>query len=491
MSLDFSLGAIASLSLLPAGILPVALLFIPIFWRITDAAKLSAAFLRAWMAATGWFSLSLYWISHSLFIGDAAFLFMLPFSAFGLPLFLGVFWGVAAALAHKASQDRLVKSLLLAAGVAGAELARGYIFTGFPWNAPAQIFLAAGPLAQSFAFIGHYGVNFLFFTLIAAMAIWPLKRHLAILVGLPVVILCCLSVWRSTTMPLLEEVVKDRPLVRLVQPNIPQSDKWDRQKRPHHLAELQELSRASYPLPQLMIWPETAITGVMPKDTDLLIQSAKTSAAFDGFLITGMLRFDEERRLYNSAVLASGMGDILALTDKLHLVPFGEYVPFRQIPFIDAIAGAVDFSAGKKPVAFDVDGFGRLELLICYEVIFPGFIQARERPSALINLTNDAWFGHTAGPYQHLHQARARAIEEGLPVLRVANTGISAAIDPYGRITGRVALGETGWIDVALPNALPPTVYVQHRWAGTIFLAMWLVCIGFWVDQRAQKRQIH
>ena len=488
---DFSLGGVASLSLLPAGILPAALCFILIFWRLLDVTSKKAAFLRAWMAATGWFSISLYWISHSLFVGDAAFLFMLPFSALGLPLFLGIFWGSGAYFARLIAGSEAAYAVMLALCLGVAELARGTLLTGFPWNAPAHIVLAAGPFAQSGAFIGQYGINFAFFGLIAALVILPRKRQLAILLCLPVILLCVLSLWRAVSMPPLEVLTDGRPVVRLVQPNIPQADKWDRQKRPLHLVELQDLSRLTYPLPQLVIWPETAIAGVLPKETDLLRESARNAAAFDGMLLTGMLRFDERDRLYNSAVLASGDGTVLAITDKLHLVPFGEYVPIRQIPFIDAIAGAIDFTAGQQPQIFDVGSLGQLEVLICYEVIFPGFLHSRPRPAIIVNLTNDAWFGHTAGPYQHLHQARARAIEDGLPILRVANTGITAGIDPYGRVIKSLKLGESGMIDVAVPKALAPTVFAQYPWAGTIFMALWLLGFWIWLDQRVQKRQIN
>lgn len=489
--LDFSLGAAASLSLLPAGFVPAALCFVPIYWRLLSVTSRWSAFLRGWIAATGWFTLSLYWISHSLFVGDAAFLFMLPFSALGLPLSLGLFWGAGAFLARMFARSQPGYTVMLAVCLGLAELAKGVILTGFPWNAPAQIFLAAGPFAQSGAFLGQYGLNFAFFGVIAILVLLPTKRQLAISLSLPVIILCGLSLWRAANVPPLEVLTDGRPLVRLVQPNIPQSDKWNRDKRLQHLAELQDLSRLTYPLPQLLIWPETAIAAVMPKDTDLLTASAQKSAAFDGMLLTGMLRFDAEDNLYNTAVLASGDGSILALTDKQHLVPFGEYVPLRQIPFIDAIAGAVDFKAGEESQGFDAGIFGQIEVLICYEVIFPGFISNRPRPSLLVNLTNDAWFGHTAGPYQHLQQARARAIEEGLPLLRVANTGITAAIDPYGRIINSIPLGQADMIDVAVPKALAPTVFAQNRWAGSLLMAVWLFGFGIWLDRQAQNRQIN
>ena len=490
MLFDFAMGAGASLALLPAGIVPMLLLMIVVFWRISIAADRWSAGLRGWMMATGWFSISLYWISHSLFIGDAAFLFMLPISALGLPLFLGLFWGFASFISYSLSANPSIRLIGLGLWLGLAELARGTVLTGFPWNAPGQAFLALDLTAQAGAFVGQYGLNFALFSGISAMALLPNRKWLAFVIGLPVIGLCILSGWRALNAPSLETLLEDRPVVRLVQPNIPQSDKWDKIARFEHIRTLISLSRVHYPLPQLTIWPETAIAGVLPNDSALVRQAAQAAAAFDGMLLLGTLRFDEKDRLYNSALLASGSGEILAITDKLHLVPFGEYVPMRQIPFIDAIAGVTDFEPGSKSVKFDAGIYGQLDILICYEVIFPGFIADRTRPSALINLTNDAWFGQTAGPHQHLYQARARAIEEGLPLMRVANTGISAGIDPYGRIISQIALGTAGFIDVALPRALAPTFYASYRWFGMSFIIVWLTIIGLWVDRRAQNRQI-
>ena len=485
-SVDFALGAIASLALLPSGFLPALLAFVPAFLRIAQAANGWSAFITGWMISTGWFSLSLYWISHSLFIGEAAFLFMLPFSAFGLPLLLGLFWGIASFISFRLSRTVSGRLIWLAFSLGLAELARGTMFTGLPWNAPGQVFLALDMTSQAGAFIGQYGLNFALFSGLVAIALIPQDRRLAGIISLPVICLCLLSGWRAVSMPGLETILEDRPVVRLVQPNISQAEKWDRQVRLLHLDKLASLSREIYPLPQLIIWPETAIAGALPRDLNLLTASARNAAAFDGMLLTGTLRFDEKHNLYNSAILASATGEILAQTDKEHLVPFGEYVPFRWLPFVDAIAGPIDFKSGSS-THFDTDLYGRLEILICYEVIFPGFIAKRPRPSALINLTNDAWFGHTAGPYQHLAQARARAIEEGLPLMRVANTGITAGIDPYGRIIKILGLGKSGAIDVGLPAPLAPTFYAKYRRAGVVIFCLWLIGIGFWVDRRGQN----
>ena len=488
--LDFSLGALAALSLNPAGIIPASLCFCFLFWRISTATNLWQAGWRSWMGATGWFTCSLYWISHSLFIGEAAFLFMLPFSVFGLPLFLALFWAAAASLSYRIGRQAEQRLIALAALLAVAELARGTLFTGFPWNAPGQMVLAAGFLAQSYGFVGQYGVNLAVFAgLTGLVFIWRRQIMLAGLSAAPLLILMGLSALHWTNIPSIEAVQDGRPLARLVQPNIDQDEKWKAAARPEHLQILQNLSRAEFPVPQFMIWPETAIAGQLPYETDLAQQMARRTAAFDGVLLTGILQLDEANRLYNVASMLDGRGAFLGIRAKSHLVPFGEYVPARQIPFIDAIAGPIDFSAGQSNQIFYLDGLGPVQVLICHEIIFPGFISDWQRPSVIVNITNDSWFGQTAGPYQHLEQARARAIEEGLPVLRVSNNGISAAIDPYGRILGQIPLGHRGALDVPVAAALAPTFYAENRWLGLIAGLVWLGLLAFFVDLRRQNRQ--
>ena len=224
-----------------------------------------------------------------------------------------------------------------------------------------------------------------------------------------------------------------------------------------------------------MIWPETAFAGLLDREGQLFRDTVWSVLPFDGRLITGVPRFDAKKRLFNSAALVTPRGDVEALYDKQRLVPFGEFVPFRRfLPFADAIAGPVDFSPGADDVHFTVPGYGRLRLLICYETLFPGLgARSGERPDILVNLTNDAWFGHTPGPWQHLAQARMRAVEEGIPILRVANTGITAAFDGAGRQLGVIGLGEAGFLDIAVPPGFEPSVYSQ--WREVILLVMLVI----------------
>ena len=212
----------------------------------------------------------------------------------------------------------------------------------------------------------------------------------------------------------------------------------------------------------------------------MLRETAWDVLPFDGWLITGVPRFDSQDRLFNAAALIDPKGRVAALYDKRRLVPFGEYVPFRHlIPFADAIAGPIDFSPADGNRLFTLPHYGHLQMLICYETLFPGtVVLPGPRPDMLVNLTNDAWFGHTPGPWQHLAQARMRAVEEGIPMVRVANTGISAVFDGAGRTLGHIDLGETGFLDVQVPPSLVPTPYAIWR-EGTFWalLGIFIVVI--------------
>jgi apolipoprotein N-acyltransferase len=297
----------------------------------------------------------------------------------------------------------------------------------------------------------------------------------------PAILVFSLAGLRSFEAPPLARLADGHPQVRLVQPNVPQYEKWRADERDGHLRDMILLSATRLPVPQLVVLPETAIAGRWPSEAALVRQIARATTAFDGYLLSGIIRSDASdnmNRFYNSAVMLSHEGRLSGYYDKEHLVPFGEYVPFRGIPFIDAIAGPSDFSSGQPQPALRISPFGSIAILICYEVVFPDFLarqKREERPDLMVNLTNDGWFGLTAGPWQHLAQARMRAIEEGIPVMRAANTGISAGIDGYGRLLGLLPLGKSGSIDISVPPALSATFYSQNRFFGVVLILFWLI----------------
>jgi len=484
----FLAGGIAALGLPPASWLICVLGLLVILWQAASAKSLGAAGLAMLAGGFGWFAVSLYWISHSLFIGDAVYLFMLPLSALGLPFFLALFWAVAGLVGWRAGTSRSQKLIFIALATGLAEWARSWLLTGFPWNAPGQVFLATDGLAQMAALIGQNGLNLLLFAFLAGLGLGWENRRQAVFLMLPLLICFGWGQHRIITAPPLDPQPPAK--VRLIQPAVPQAEKWQRAARPAHLQRLLELGLSEKPIPQLVIWPESAFAGFWPQEKQLLAQLARTALPEDGQLLTGLLRRGGPNHLLNSVMLLDDTGAELASADKQRLVPFGEYVPIRFLPFVEALAGPTDFAPGTEPALFVHPQLGHIRVLICYEVIFPGFIRGERRPDFLVNLTNDAWFGHTAGPYQHLAQSRLRAIEEGLPLLRVANTGISAGFDGFGRLLGQTRLGEAAALDLPVPAALAAPPYVRARQGGFLLLIFWLLGAALLLDRSGQKRQI-
>ena len=278
---------------------------------------------------------------------------------------------------------------------------------------------------------------------------------------------------------------------RLVQPVVPQNDKWNRQKRPAHLASLVTLSQTGTSSPDFVIWPETAFAGLPSQNRKLLADTVRAATHSDGFLLTGMPRFNAASQPLNSAFLFDHQGGVRGVYDKQHLVPFGEYVPFRSwLPFLDIIAGPADFVAGPQNRTLSVPGVGQVQMLICYEVIFAGrVIDRQNRPDVMVNVTNDAWFGATIGPWQHLYQAQMRAVEEGVPLLRAANTGVSAAFDGVGRQLGSIPLGVRGYLDITIPSVLTAPLFA--RFGNAIFFALCFFIGGSAWLVHARRRQVN
>lgn len=413
-----------------------------------------------WGVGLGYFGLVMTWVLEPFQIDAAATGWMAPFALFGLAAGLALFWALAFwGAAHARPGRRL---LALAVGWTAAEFLRSYVFTGFAWALVGSVWLET-PAMQWSAVIGPHGMTFLSVALaglvVTARRVWPsgvaAAAVLAVLLGGGVLL----------TPPMQD--LTDRPVVRLVQPNAAQRDKWDPalvQTFFNRQVEFTSaIARPGYPRPSLVIWPETAVPTLLDNADELL--KVVTDAAFPGKVALGIQR-EEGGRYYNSLVVAELGGKIDAVYDKHHLVPFGEYMPapalFRHLG-ISALAQRADsgYSSGPGPRLIDLgDKLGEALPLICYEAVFPQDVRMHPmRPDFLLQVTNDAWFGRFSGPYQHLAQARMRAIEQGLPLVRAANTGVSAVIDGAGRVLDRLPLGEAGFIDEYLPAPLRVTPY--------------------------------
>jgi apolipoprotein N-acyltransferase len=281
--------------------------------------------------------------------------------------------------------------------------------------------------------------------------------------------------------------------LRLVQANIDQRLKWQDGERVRTLQKYLALStQPGNPPVTHVVWPETALPYLLSTEPELLRIVARVVPP-GGLLLTGAVRVEQPGpqpgRVWNSVHAIDDQGRIVATYDKFHLVPFGEYVPLRHILPIDKITpGTSDFAAGPGPSTVRLPGLPAASPLVCYEAIFPGAVTAPSgpRPQWLLNVTNDAWFGHSAGPHQHFASARLRAVEEGLPLVRAANTGISAVIDPYGRVRAELGLGREGVLESSLPAALPPTPYA--RFGNVAFLMLLMSAISLIVIMRRSAR---
>lgn len=496
---SFLSGSIASLSLPPAYITPAFLLWGLVLYQAAIAPRWQLALWHITAGAYGWFTISLYWIGHALLIGEASYWYLLPVSVFGIPVLVTIFWSVAGVFGYVIVRRPAARLVMISLCLGLAEWGREFIATGFPWNAPGLVFLVSSPTAYLAAYFGQTGLNLLAFLAACYLPLWLLlgKRARASLGGGGLILLLLLgglSYAHHKQSPLA--LTGDAARIRLIQPAVPQAEKWDYEKRPHHLAKMVALSVQDITSPaDLVIWPEAAFAGNYSRKTELVegvagqVQQAHQAKGGLGQIMLGTLRTDADNQPLNSALFIASDGKA-SLYDKTHLVPFGEYVPLRAIPLIDAIAGPVDFQSGDEVRPFAVEKIGLVQPLICYEAIFPSLTgRATRRAALLVNVTNDAWFGRSAGPYQHLAQTQMTALSYGLPLIRVANTGISAVISAKGDITQKLALGTQGFLDVTTPHPLRPTFFAKAGALPIILGIIFSCLLVFALDRYRQKRQ--
>lgn len=448
----FFVGAIAAVGLPPLSLWPITLCALGYFsLRFQGLRRKRSGFWAGWLFALGYFTAGLYWVSNSLFVHIEQFWWALPFALLGLPVILALFWGFfcvfAVALTPINSIQRTV-TLILA--ICLAELARGTLFTGFPWNEVGLIWSDVYLMVQSASLWGLLGLSFITLT-ISFLSIHFKNRFCLAVIAL--LLLVTLGYGFKSSQSYTKEDTTSS--VRIVQGNIAQKEKWIAEKLPLHIANLLELSAQDSELdnftPDFIIWPETSmISNYFEAEVyrDLIDQ-----ALGDKTLITGILSLPSKTRGYaNSLYVYARNSDEVIRYDKHHLVPFGEYIPFNEFLNISSLVGIEGFEAGQKPKPFKIGNLNVLPL-ICYEIIFPKYAQSNPRSDVIINITNDAWYGNSSGPYQHLAIARFRAIEQGVPILRAANTGISAIIAPDGSIDKSLELQTRGVVDGAIPKA--------------------------------------
>jgi apolipoprotein N-acyltransferase len=503
LGLSFLAGLIGALAFQPLAAWPLILFALAaLLWLVGHAPTMRSALARGWWFGLGHFVLGLNWIATA-FTYQAAMPAWLGWGAVAvLSLFLAIYPAAAAGLAWRWGRDRpLVFVLLFAAAWIVTEWLRATLFTGFAWN-PLGVALMPSGLAGLARWVGTYGLSGVAILFAGALFLQLRggeQRRPALLLILAVVG-SGFAAWGFAPPPPAGE----GPAVRIVQPNIGQELKWSPEFAARNMERLGSLSRSAGAGARLLIWPEAAITEPLQDQRRLLDYQrdlVRTRAGVQrllaprDLLLTGGITVQSDDGLSassatNSVFAIAPDGRILARYDKAHLVPYGEYLPLRPILSAAGLSrlapGDLDFDPGPGPRTLDIPGVGAVGFQLCYEIIFSGeVVDPARRPAFIFNPSNDAWFG-AWGPPQHLAQARLRALEEGLPVVRATPTGVSAIIDSEGRLVGHIPMGEAGVIDARLPLAARPTLFGRFGNILPFAFALLLVAAALLVSRRAR-----
>ena len=486
-------GLAAGVAHPPYGLLPGLLGYALILLRIDSvgARPLRAAFGLGWLAGLGYFGVSTWWIAEPFLVDERTFGWMAPFAVVLMGGGLALFWG-AAAWAYRALRPAGAWKVLVFAGVfAGAEWLRGHLATGFPWNLPGETWRAGTAPSQLAALLGAYGLTWLTLAIAAAPAVLLLPvRRLERFTAIAMAALALAGLYATGAGRLAagsQGPASDpgAPVIRIVQANIDQKTKWKAENLEEVFAAYEALSRrrAVRP-PQIVVWPEGALPAVIDEliaPTSPYRVRLRDMLSPGQTLLMGANRIEPTRTggylYFNTLIGLRREGAALSVVgvyDKHRLVPFGEFLPFGRLATSLGLRSLAhmpeDFTAGPPPGPLALPGLPSVQPLICYEALFPELAATAPRPSWILNVSNDAWFGAGSGPLQHLNIASYRAIEQGLPIVRATPTGVSAVIDAYGRVRpgARLDLGAFGVIDAKLPKALSPTLYGRY---GDLWLA--------------------
>jgi apolipoprotein N-acyltransferase len=530
----FLAGAASALALPPTDIWPVPFITFPVLvWLVDGAAAgrlggVPAAATAGWWFGFGYFLAGLYWVGHAFLVDAKTFGWLLPFAVIALPAGMALYTALGLALARMIWTRGAARVLALALALTVAEWLRGHLFSGFPWNAYGYALISPLWLAQGAALIGIWGLTFLAVAIYASPAVLADDRSETkrpwLAPALSVAVIVALAIYGAIRLNRTPTGYVEGVRLRIMQPNLQQDEKFNYAQKQQVMSRYLALSdRASGPQSTgvrdvtHLIWPESAFPFFLTREADALAQIAGLLPK-GTVLITGAVRPPETKpgepitRAYNSIYVIDHDGSIVSVYDKVHLVPFGEYLPFQslleRLGLMQLTKVHGGFIAGDRRRNQHVPGAPSFLPLVCYEIIFPADAVPRseragwlydhvgryvdwpfvagsgERPGWLLNLTNDGWFGASAGPYQHFQQARVRAIEEGLPLVRAANTGISAVVDPLGRVIASLPLGTEGVLDAPLPQAIPPTIYAR---AGDGPLAV-MVGLALLLVMRARRK---
>ncbi|MGV3550515.1 apolipoprotein N-acyltransferase [Rhizobium sp.] len=493
-------GALSSLSQPPFGIFAINFLTLPVLLWLVDGAsgdpergilaRRLPSFWVGWTFGLGYFVAGLWWTGTALLVEADEFAWALPLAILGLPAFLALYYGLATFLARLIWTDGFTRILAFAAAMGFAEWLRATLLTGFPWNAIGYAMMPVPVMMQSLALVGSYAMNTLAVLVFAAPALIFTGRGGRAAGAIAIILFAAHVGYGAYRLQAVDRTAAESTrTVRLVQPFIDQAAKIDNGERgrifEEHLKLTTQKPRDGAKRPDYVVWPETSIPFILTQNPDALVRIA--DALEDGqILIAGAVRTENDgagtpTRYYNSSYMIDSQGQIMGATDKVHLVPFGEYLPFESfwsrlgLNAVAAFPGG--YSAAPRYQNLTAPDGTKFLSLICYEVIFPNESASVSRTAdAIVNLTNDGWFGRTPGPWQHFQQARLHAVESGLPIIRSSNSGISAIIDGLGRVNDGLDFGNVGVIDGKIPPKITRPLPAMNRdynfWLLELILAL-------------------
>ncbi|TPN89561.1 apolipoprotein N-acyltransferase [Mesorhizobium sp. CU2] len=508
----FVAGAFAVLAQAPYDFFAVGFVSFPVLVWLLDGAtgeasdgwlrRLKPAFATGWWFGFGYFLAGLWWIGQAFLVEADTFAWALPFAVVGIPFALAFFYGFATVAARLFWSNDIGRIAALAFGFGLAEWLREFLFSGFPWNAVGYAAMPVPLLMQSVSVTGMIGMNALAVFVFSLPALLAARRHLRLGLALFVILVVGHVGFGYFRLAMPAEPAKRSIDVRIVQPAVDLGEKWDASVRDRIFATLLGMSgkapEEGHAKPQLIVWPETSVPFLFTERPEAL--TALGDMLGDGqMLIAGIVREEggavanADSRYYNSVVAINDKGEIVDAVDKVHLVPFGEYLPlaelFERLGVGQLVAGPMNFAAGNERHPLMLPDGLRAVPFICYEVIFPDLVAVDAASSDLIvNVTNDAWFGDTPGPYQHFRQAQIRAVENGMPLLRAANNGISAVVDSRGRIVDALAVNARGAIDAHVPVSGHALLSAGQRRINGLLIMLAFALVAFTLNVRQRLR---
>lgn len=494
-ALAILVGIVTAFSMAPTSLWPLALLGIAALYALYSRTQSGGqAFAAGFFFALGYFTTGLWWIGNALLVEGNDFRWVWPLTVIGLPALLAFFTGTYLGVARIIScPNKPCGVFIFALLLTFSEWARGHAFTGFPWNLYGYTWADTLPIAQAFFLIGAYGMTLITVTGAALLGNavlqkdQPWKKRLKGPVSV-IALFAALYGWGHLRLENNPTKYNEDAGIVVVQPNIAQTMKWDPQAIQDNFAKITSLSEGAVfqpakPRSLFIVWPETAISPsiYMRRENMDRMQQMLRAYKSDAYLITGVLRRDdtvEPQTFSNSVAFLNEDMTTLQLYSKTHLVPFGEFIPFQKYIPLKPVASFSGFERGDGATVISRANVPPFSPLICYEVIFPGDVTPKfsnVRPQWIVNVTNDGWYGDSAGPRQHFAQTRLRAIEEGMPVIRSANTGISGIIDSYGRVLARAEFNEEAKVVSLLPRAIENT---SPFWPWTIQPLLFLASLA-------------